>query len=243
MNGKFHIFTKKQVTKRKKSMLIDQRTTVTFKKLNHIKSSNQGFADEQVYAAIKGSDGTKQLALKWFFEDVKGYALGVWRKKYRDVSEEAWEDIFTDSTIKFITRIKKGLVLKEGTKLKSYFTTIVEYTVLDHFAKTKKEKTLPLVATQQVTGSSDVYEFEEKQVANLIKEKLQEITENAEQVKVILLVAKGYRYKEVVEKTSYQSEGACRNAYLKGKKRIVNYLLQHPEEGKELKRMLMASNQ
>lgn len=221
---------------------MSQRTSVTFNKTENSNSQKEGFADEQVFAAIHSSDSGSHMALKWFFEDVKGYSLGVWRKKYRDISDESWEDIFTDSTIKLITRVKKGLVLKEGTKLKSYFTSVVEYTVLDHFAKTKKEKTLPLVPTQQLEGSSDVYEFEEQQVANIIKQKLQEITENAEQVKVILLVAKGYRYKEIVEKTSYQSEGACRNAYMKGKKRIVNYLLQHPQEGKELKRMLMGAS-
>ena len=44
--------------------------------------------------AIKNSGGNSQLVLKWFFEDVKGYALGVWRKKYRDIPEEAWEDHF-----------------------------------------------------------------------------------------------------------------------------------------------------
>jgi len=206
-----------------------------------IKSTNDGFADKQVIAAIKNSGGNSQLVLKWFFEDVKGYALGVWRKKYRDISNEAWEDIFTDATIKLITRIKKGLTLKEGTRLKSYFTSVVEYTVLDYFAKNKKEKVLPLAATERVEASTDNYQFEESQMAELILQKLQAITQNAEQVKVLLLVAKGYKYKEIVEKTSYQSDGACRNAYLKGKKRIVNYLIQHPSEGKELKAMLMGN--
>ncbi len=202
-------------------------------------STDNGFADQQVFAAIKNSNGNSQVILKWFFEDVKGYSIGVWRKKYRDISDEIWEDIFTDATIKLITRVKKGLTLKEGTRLKSYFTTVVEYTVLDHFAKSKKEKVLPLEATQRVTASNDSYQFEENQMAAIIHQKLQDITENAEQVKVILLVAKGYRYKEIVQKTSYKSEGACRNAYMKGKKRIINYLIQHPAEGRELKRMLM----
>lgn len=195
------------------------------------------YADEQVFAAIKNG-GTNNLVLRWFFEEMKGYTLGVWRKKYRDLSDEHWEDIYTDSTIKLITRVKKGLVLKEGTQLKSYFTTVVEYSVLDHFAKVKKEKTQPLKPINGSHSETDVYEFEEHQVANLIRKKLQEITENAEQVKVILLFAKGYKYKEILEKTSYKSEGACRNAYLKGKKRIVNYILQHPEEGQKLKAML-----
>lgn len=201
-------------------------------------TSQTSFADEQVIAAIKNGATTSQLVLKWFFEDVKGYALGVWRKKYRDLSDDSWEDIFTDSTIKLITRIKKGLVLKEGTQLKSYFTTVVEYTILDHFARIKKEKTISLEKDNRLDATQDIYAFEEAQVANLIKEKLQEITENAEQVKVILLVAKGYRYKEIVDKTTYKSEGACRNAYMKGKKRIINYILQHPEEGVRLKNML-----
>lgn len=204
-------------------------------------STNKDFADKQVIAAIKNSGGNSQLVLKWFFEDVKGYALGVWRKKYRDIPEEAWEDIFTDATIKLITRVKKGLTLKEGTRLKSYFTMVVEYTVLDYFASNKKEKVVPLTVTQRIESSTDKYQFEESQMAELILQKLQDITENAEQVKVILLVAKGYKYKEIVAKTSYQSEGACRNAYMKGKKRIVNYLIQHPAEGKELKAMLMGN--
>ena len=199
------------------------------------------FTDQQVLAAIKQDGGNSQLVLKWFFEDVKGYALGVLRKKYRDISDETWEDIFTDATIKLITRVKKGLTLQKGTRLKSYFTSVVEYTVLDYFAANKKSKLIPLVTTNNSAVSNDRYQFEESQMAALIHQKLQDITENAEQVKVILLVAKGYRYKEIVPKTSYQSEGACRNAYLKGKKRIVNYLTQHPQEGKALKAMLLGN--
>ena len=210
------------------------------------KSSNlfkDNFADEQVIAAIQAQAEANPLALKWFFEDVKGYSLGVWRKKYRDISDENWEDIFTDSSIKLITRIKKGLTLKEGTKLKSYFTTVVEYTVLDHFAQSKKDKTVPFEANRKIEIASDIYRFEEAQIANMIKEKLVEITENPEQVKVILLSAKGYRYREIVEKTTYKSEGACRNAFLKGKKRIVKYILEYPEEGRALKQLLMSNKQ
>ena len=204
-------------------------------------SISDGFADQVVIAAIKNNGGNSQLVLKWFFEDVKGYAIGVWRKKYRDLSDEIWDDIFTDATIKLITRVKKGLTLNKGTRLKSYFTTVVEYTVLDHFAKRKKERVLPLEATRKIEASNDKYQFEENQVAALIYQKLQDITDNAEQVKVILLVAKGYRYKEIVQKTNYQSEGACRNAYMKGKKRIISYLIQHPVEGQELKALLMGN--
>ena len=200
--------------------------------------NGEAFSDAQVIAAIRGNTHGESLALKWFLEDVKNYSLGVWRKKYRDISAESWEDIFTDSSIKLITRLKKGIELKEGTKLKSYFTTIVEYAVLDHFAKVKKDKTLSLEATQRTEAENDTYEFEATQIANLIKDKLIEITQNPEQVKVILLISKGYRYKEVLEHTSYQSEGACRNAFLKGKKRIVQYILEHPEEGQRLKAML-----
>jgi len=215
---------------------------LTPKYSNNSKMNAEGFPDAQVVAAIQDDVTGNPLAIKWFFEDVKHYALGVWRKKYRDISEEAWEDIFTDSSIKLITRLKKGLKLKEGTRLKSYFTTVVEYSVLDHFTKNKKERTLPLLPNQRMESSNDTYAFEEAQIAKLIKEKLQEITENAEQVKVILLFAKGYRYKEIVEKTTYKSEGACRNAYLKGKKKIVSYILEYPAEGKALRQMLIRAN-
>lgn len=198
-----------------------------------------GYSDDQVIAAILEQDTNNQSAIKWFFEDVKGYAIGLWRKKYSNLSDDLWEDIFTDSTIKLISRIRKGLQLKEGTKLKSYFTGVVEYTVLDHFVKVKNTRVIPLEATKTLEFTKDTYQFEETQIANLLKEKLQEITENNEQVNVILLVAKGYRYKEIVEKTSYLSEGACRNAYMKGKKRIVKYILQNPSEGKKLKALIL----
>jgi RNA polymerase sigma factor (sigma-70 family) len=197
------------------------------------------YSDQQIIAAILNGEKGNSLALNWFFDDVKHYALGVWRKKYRNLSDDIWEDIFTDASLKLITRIKKGLQLQEGTKLKSYFTTVVEYTVLDHFSKQKKEKTFDFEQVKKIESVNDTYQFEEKQIANIIKDKLQEITGNPEQVSVILLIAKGYKYKEIIEKTAYKSEGACRNAYMKGKKRIVNYILQYPEEGKKLKAMIL----
>lgn len=197
------------------------------------------YSDEQVIAAILQKETVDALPLRWFFQDVKGYAIGLWRKKYRDVSDESWEDIFTDATIKLITRVKKGLRLQEGTKLKSYFTGVVEYAVLDHFAKQKKDRTLPIEAFPKSEATHQEFQFEKTQVARLIQEKLQEITDNPEQVSVILLVAKGYRYREIVEKTSYKSEGACRNAYMKGKRRIVDYILKYPEEGRKLRSLLL----
>ena len=56
---------------------------------NSIQSMKNGYADKQVMAAIKNSGGNSQLVLKWFFDDVKDYSLGVWRKKYRDIPNEA----------------------------------------------------------------------------------------------------------------------------------------------------------
>lgn len=198
------------------------------------------FTDEQIMAAIQSSlVNTNRLVIKWFFEEVKGYAIGVWRKKYNNLPERAWENIFTNSTIKLILRIKKGLQLKEGTKLKSYFTTIVGYAVLDYFAERKKETTLPIDPTIKMEPTQDSYAFEQQQTAHLIKAKLIKITNNREQVNVMLLFAKGYKYKEIVTKTAYESEGACRNAYLKGKKKIINYFIKYPTEGQEFRKMLL----
>jgi len=41
-----------------------------------------------------------------------------------------------------------------------------------------------------------------------------------------------------VQQTEYKSEGACRNAYLKAKKKIIAYITQYPEQGKRLKKLL-----
>ena len=202
-------------------------------------NANKEFADEQVLAAMRDRTDEHSKALRWFFEDVRGYAIGVWRKKYRDLTDEHWNDIFSDASIKLISRVKKGLVLQPGTQLKSYFTTVVEYTVLDHFAQRRKNQTAALDLPPRDESVTVQHPLEARQTARLIREKLLDITENEEQVKVMLLVAKGYRYKEIIEKTAYQSEGACRNAYTKGKKRVVQYIMDHPAEGKRLRDLLL----
>ena len=119
---------------------------------------------------------------------------------------------------------------------------VVEYTVLDHFAQRNKNKTIPVESIERTASEPDVYTFEQTQIADLIQEKLLQITENPQQVSVILLVSKGYKYKEIIQKTGYQSEGACRNAYMKAKKKIINYFLRHPGEGEKLRALIQENH-
>ena len=67
---------------------------------------------------------------------------------------------------------------------------------------------------------------------------LVDITKNEDQVQVMLLFSKGYSYKEIVRKTNYKSEGACRNAYGKAKKKIAEYIIANPKKGQELRSLL-----
>ena len=69
---------------------------------------------------------------------------------------------------------------------------------------------------------------------------LVDITKNEDQVQVMLLFSKGYSYKEIVLKTNYKSEGACRNAYGKAKKKVVEFILANPQKGQELRRLLIS---
>jgi len=82
-------------------------------------------------------------------------------------------------------------------------------------------------------------QFEKAETAIVIQEILEKIIGNKEQVKVMLLVSKDYSYKDIIEETSYTSNGACRNAFLKGKKKLTAYILKYPDAGKRLKNLLM----
>jgi hypothetical protein len=200
---------------------------------------SRSYTDEQVMTAVRREDPYDQLVLKWFFLNVREYTLGYWKKKYSRLQQEEWEVIFANTNLKFITRIRNGLVLRPGTRLKTYYTSVVGYAILD-FLESKKEKRHIPIAGQDLRASVPATDrLEKAQLAELIREELERITANAEQVKVMLLHAKGYSYKEILERTDYKSEGACRNAFLKGKKKIVEYILAHPEDGRRLKAMIL----
>src|SRR5690606_29769125 len=155
----------------------------------------QSYTDEQVLAAVMSDRTHNQLVLKWFLSDVQEYALGYWRKQYGRLREEEWEVIFANTNLKFITRIKNGLVLQSETRLKTCYTAVVGYAVLD-FLENKRKKEYAPIANQgwnEVAPATE--QLEKAQVAVLIKEALERITGNEEQVKVILLFTKGYSYK------------------------------------------------
>jgi len=199
------------------------------------------YTDEQVLVALKAGDQpTDHLLLKHFFSDVHAYAFGCWQKKYQRLSQEDWAVIFSNSDWKLISRLKKGLVLKEQTTLKTYYTGIVDYAVLDFLAEKKKTRVLDIPQHTYIVAHQP--HFEKEELAENIRKMLVDIIGNKEQVKVLLLQAKGYSYEEIVQETTYISNGACRNACLKGKKKLTAYILKYPEEGKRLRKLLMEVN-
>ncbi len=177
--------------------------------------------------------------VNWFLSQTQVYALGTWQKKFPRLQEEDWKAIFSDVHYKLVKRLKGGLTLQAGTKLSSYYTTVVGYAILDHIKKQKDNQTTEV--TNAVIGLNTAlptHQFEAEQVATAIRNMLVDITKNEDQVQVMLLFSKGYSYKEIVQKTNYKSEGACRNAYGKAKKKVSDFMLANPQKGKELRRLL-----
>lgn len=213
--------------------------------LSNQEETNTGrtYTDEQVMAAVNSEHPYQQLVLKWFLTQVREYAIGYWRKKYRRLKEEEWEVVLANTNLKVISRIKNGLELRAGTRLNTYYTSVVGYAILDFLEDKKEKKHLPLTGQEQELPHAipATNRLEKEQMALLIKEELERITGNSEQVKVILLYSRGYSYKEIVERTEYQSEGACRNAFLKGKKKIIEYIVANPQAGRKLKAMIIGS--
>lgn len=196
--------------------------------------------DQVVIDAIVSGHGSKSSVLINFFSYAAQYAKAYWQSKYPNLYPEDWDFIFANVNYKIVTRFKKGLQLNEGTKLKSYFTTITGYAILD-FIKERREA--PQVQVEEIAW--DLGEpakapsvLESSEISIIIKERLEKWVGNREQVKVMLLFAKGYSYKEILKLTTYQSEGACRNAVVKGKKKVSAYLQNHPEEAAFIKNLL-----
>jgi len=199
------------------------------------------YTDEQVLVALKsGTQPKDHLLLKHFFSEVHAYAFGCWQKKYARLSKEDWAVVFSNSDWKLVSRLKNELVLKEQTTLKTYYTGIVDYAVLDFLAEKKKTKVLDIPQHTYIVAHQ--HHFEKEELAENIRKMLVDIVGNKEQVKVLLLQAKGYSYEDIVQETTYISNGACRNACLKGKKKLTAYILKYPAEGKRLRKLLMEMN-
>lgn len=205
--------------------------------LNTVKT-RISFSDTEVMNSIRGVGNTD--AVNWFLNKTQVYAFGTWQKKFPRLQEEDWKVIFSNVHFKLIKRIKGGLTLQAGTKLSSYYTTIVGYAILDHL-KERKDAHVAEITSTVIASNADLpttHHFEAEQIANSIKNILVNITKNEDQVQVMLLFSKGYSYKEIVLKTNYKSTGACRNAYGKAKKKVAEYILAHPQKGLELRRLL-----
>lgn len=196
--------------------------------------------DQLVIKAIVSGHGTDSFVLKKFFSYAAQYAKAYWQSKYPNLYPEDWDFIFANVNYKIVTRFKKGLQLNESTKLTSYFTTITGYAILDFI---RERKDAPQVQVEDIAWelgepAKATEKIESSEIATIIKERLEKWVGNQEQVKVLLLYNKGYSYKEILKLTTYQSEGACRNAVVKGKKKITAYLQNHPKEAAFIKELL-----
>lgn len=196
--------------------------------------------DQVVIEAIVSGHGSESFVLKNFFSYAAQYAKAYWQSKYPNLFPEDWDFIFANVNYKIVTRFKKGLQLNEGTKLTSYFTTITGYAILDFI---KERKDAPQVQVEDIAWelgepAKAPEKMESSEIAIIIKERLEKWVGNQEQVKVLLLFTKGYSYKEILKLTTYQSEGACRNAVVKGKRKISAYLQNNPREAAFIKKLL-----
>lgn len=201
-------------------------------------TNRKGYSDEQVLDALRSGNDRSHLVLKWFFGQARTYTLGYLQKKYPGLDPAEWDVIFANTNLKLITRIRKGLQLAEGTRLTTYYTSVAGFAALDFVADRKGTTHEAVVEDQAQQNPEIVGKMEARERAQRIQEWLQQIIGHDEQVKVLLLQAKGYSFKEIVDLTNYHSEGACRNAALKGKNKMGAYLSEHPAAAKKLKALL-----
>lgn len=201
-------------------------------------SIERKYTDKEVFIAIRNPQSGNSHISNWFFQKARSYAMGTWQKKYARLQASEWDAIFSAVDFKLVTRIKGGLVLQKGTKLLSYYTTITGYAILDYLEDLKKEakKALKEVHIQKAVLPSNTLEKEE--LATQLIRFLEKVIQNKPQIQVFLLFSKGYSYREIVERTNYQSEGACRNAFLKAKKKMLQYIKEYPDQGVQLKNLL-----
>lgn len=196
------------------------------------------YTDEQVLEAIRSGNDHGQLLLKWFFSHVRDYAAGYLSKQYPGLDPAEWDVVFANTNLRLITRVRKGLSLQDNTRLATYYTSVARFAALDFIQERKAQQ-------QEIQGEQEPVEapvaeqhIEQTERAQLIQDWLNRVIGNEEQVKVLLLQTKGYSFREIVARTAYQSEGACRNALGKGKEKVAKYLLDHPKEAAQLRALL-----
>lgn len=201
---------------------------------------NDRYHDDQVLIAVRSSNGgNNQLVVTWFFQTAQNYAKSYLKSHFPDLGELEWDVIFANVNLKFVSRIKRGLELKPDTKLTTYYTSISKFAALDFVRDRQSQQNYQEVEDYQAIEHPVVEQkMEKEERAREIKAWLNQIVGHEDQVKVLLLQARGFSYRDILAQTEYQSEGACRNALLKSKKKIADYLMQHPETARKLKKLL-----
>lgn len=202
-------------------------------------SSEPAYSDQQVLKAIREDEGQGSLVLKWFFGQVKGYALGYLTKEFPRIESMEWEVVLANTNLKLLSRVRKGLQLEIGTQLATYYVSVARFATLDLIREQKETAHQEVSETYLKAEPRILDQLEQKDRARHIKEWLERIVGNEEQVVVLLLQSKGYVFRDILAKTSYRSEGACRNAALKAKQKISNYLVENPQEAAKLRALLL----
>ncbi|PHN06447.1 sigma-70 RNA polymerase sigma factor region 4 domain-containing protein [Flavilitoribacter nigricans] len=197
------------------------------------------YTDAQVINAILNHRTANHLILKWFFNRAREYALGYLQKSYTQLDPEEWDVIFANTNLKIVSRFRKGLNLGEAATLRTYYTSVAKFAALDFVRSRKADSDFQEVVEDQVIVVPTVQEnLEQSERLQSIRAWLVKVLANEGQVEVLLLHAKGFSYQEMLDNTTYNSEGACRNALMKGKKKISEYLLQYPVEARKLRALL-----
>jgi DNA-directed RNA polymerase specialized sigma24 family protein len=207
-----------------------------------VKKTTRAFDDTEVLTAIRSSGREAEQVIAWFISGARVYARRYLARKYPEFDKHTWDSLFANVDIKFVSRLRKGIELQEGTKLTTYYTSIAKFAALDQLGERKVAAYTQQVEDHQAIAPPDIerkIDLEERQ--GLIREWLHKVVGNEQQVLVMLLQAEGLSYREILDQTEYQSEGACRNAVVKGKKKIMQYLLRFPEAAGTLKSLLAKS--
>lgn len=203
------------------------------------RNSGKAYSDEQVIDAILDHEHKDHLILKWFLNKARDYTIGYLQKQYPNLRREEWDVVFANTNLKLFTRLRKGMTLNEGTSLTTYYTGVAKFAALDFVRDRQDGPQHQEVEERDAVAPPEVHEkMEQAERIKEIRQWLYNVVQNEEQVNILLMHARGFSYQEMLDRTSYKSEGACRNAMMKGKKKISAYLLEHPEDAKKLKTLL-----
>mgnify|MGYP006284095149 FL=1 len=207
---------------------------------SHHNTSKPSYTDEQIMEGIRIGGTSDQLVIRAFFSQARSYALAYLQPKYPKLQDEEWDVIFANTNLKLVTRIKNGWKKRGEVKLTTYYTSVAGYSVLDYLQERKQKDSFSLdeVMLDMPEPSRVQRKLESEERKEHIQAWLEKMVGNSEQVNILLLHAEGYSYKEMLDYTTYKSEGACRNAFVKGKRKVAEFLMEHPHTAAVLKKLL-----